>query len=90
MPHPLARRTAQATTVVVPPESLEVTVQSDREVPDACSESDIDSVIWSGDEDCEGSLVSGEEELGELLATAEVPPVCLSAANQRGGFAPVG
>ena len=43
--------------------------------------------MWSGDEDCGGSLVSGEEEPEELPVTAEVPPVCPSAAHQRGGFA---
>ena len=96
---------SQATTVVVPPESLDVTVHFDGEVPAprrrsrrlvlvganhdqrpverACSESDTDSVMWSGDEDCGGSLVSGEEEPEKLLVTAEVPP----AAAHRGGFA---
>ena len=53
----------------------------------ACSESDTYIVMWSGDEDCGGSLVSGEEEPEELPVTAEVPPVCPSAAHQRGGFA---
>ena len=52
----------------------------------ACSESDTDSVMSSGDEDCGGSLVSGEEEPEELLVTAEVP--CSSALEGR--VCPVG
>ena len=99
-------RMSQATTVAVPPESLDVTVHSDREVPaprrpsrrlvlvganhderpvEACSVSDNDSVMLSGD--IVEVFVCGEEKPEELLITAEVPPVCPSAAHQRGGFA---
>ena len=39
--------------------------------------------MWSGDEDCGDSIVSGEEEHGELLVSAELLLVCFSAAHQR-------
>ena len=61
--------------------------RSPMEQSGARSESDTDSVMWFGDEDCAGSIVSGDEEPGELLVTAEVLPMCPSVANQRRGFA---
>ena len=50
----------------------------------ACSETDTDSVMWSGDEDCGGSLVS------ELLChSLSVPGVPFSSASE-GRVCPVG
>ena len=97
--HTRRLRMSQATTVAVPPETLDVAVQSDRgrrlilvganrdhrsPVERACSKSDTDSVMWSGDEDCGGSLVSGEEEPGELLCHCRsAPGVPFSSASEE-------